>query len=191
MRKHKLIELQKVIEEKIGSLKEEIEIGTKVKSNALYIADQQDEIQFLQWTTRIIQSILNRDCYERQQGGAPKKRLEIMDTIEFENMLQERIEELNFKLKDSNKLQESDFLINEIDVLESILGRLSDLGSPISSLSYLDNTHHTMVFMEDNVTVVDKLSYEIVKWDTDNYFPFSRKHNSVLQTTCVVRLSIY
>jgi hypothetical protein len=126
MRKHKL-KLQKIIEDKIGSLIEEVEVGTRVKLNALYIADQQDEIQFLQWTTRIIQSILNREYYDRQQVGVLKKRLEIMDVIEFENMLQEKIEELNFKLKNSNKLQKSDFLINEIDVLESILGRLSDL----------------------------------------------------------------
>ena len=34
---------------------------------------------------------------------------------------------LNLKLKDSNNLRESDVLINEIDTLESILGRLSDL----------------------------------------------------------------
>jgi hypothetical protein len=123
---HKLIKLQKIIESRIGSLIEEVEIGTNAKLNTLYIAEQQDEIQFLQWTTRIIQSILNRDCYERQQLEA-FKRLEMMDMIEFENMLQERIEELNFKLKNSNNLWESDFLINEIDVLESILGRLSDL----------------------------------------------------------------
>ena len=51
----------------------------------------------------------------------------MMDIIEFENILQERIEELNFNLKNSNKLRESDFLINEIDMLEGILGRLSDL----------------------------------------------------------------
>jgi Ser/Thr protein kinase RdoA (MazF antagonist) len=31
------------------------------------------------------------------------------------------------KLKDSNNLRESDVLINEIDTLESVLGRLSDL----------------------------------------------------------------
>ena len=31
------------------------------------------------------------------------------------------------KLKESNNLRESDVLINEIDTLESILGRLSDL----------------------------------------------------------------
>ena len=50
-----------------------------------------------------------------------------MDTIEFQNALQERVEEQNLKLKDSNNLRESDILINEIDTLESILGRLSDL----------------------------------------------------------------
>ena len=61
MSKHKLLELQKVIEEKIGSLKEEVEIGTNVKLNPLYIADCKDEIEFLLWIVRIIQPILNRD----------------------------------------------------------------------------------------------------------------------------------
>jgi hypothetical protein len=127
MHKHKLIELQKIVNEKIGALKEEVEIGTNVKLNPLYIADRRDEIQFLQCTTRIIQSILNRDIDDRPQLGAPKKRLEMMETIEFENSLQERVQELNLKLKDCNNLRESDILINEIDTLESILGRLSDL----------------------------------------------------------------
>ena len=93
----------------------------------IYIADRRDEIEFLQWTTRTIQSILNRDIDERQQLGVTKKRLEMMETIEFENSLQERVQELNLKLKDCNNLRESDVLINEIDTLESILGRLSDL----------------------------------------------------------------
>ncbi len=35
----------------------------------------------------------------------------------------------SLKLKDCNNLRESDILINEIDTLESILGRLSDLKS--------------------------------------------------------------
>ena len=93
----------------------------------IYIADRRDEIEFLQWTTRTIQSILNRDIDERQQLGVTKKRLEMMETIEFANSLQERVQELNLKLKDCNNLRESDVLINEIDTLESILGRLSDL----------------------------------------------------------------
>ena len=124
MHKHKLIELQKIIKEKIGSLTEEVEIATNAKLNELYVADQRDEIQFLQWTTRTLQTILNQDFDERQQLGVTKKRLEMMETIEFENSLQERVQGLNLKLKD---LRESDVLINEIDTLESILGRLSDL----------------------------------------------------------------
>lgn len=127
MHKHKLIELQKIIKEKIGSLIEEVEIATNVKLNALYIDDRRDEIQYLQWSTRTIQSILNRDIDERQKLRITKKRLEMMDTIEFEITLQERVEELKLKLKDSNNLRETDILINEFDSLESILGRLCDL----------------------------------------------------------------
>jgi hypothetical protein len=53
--------------------------------------------------------------------------LELADVIKFENILKKRIEELNIRLKESNNLQESDILINEIDTLDSILGRLFDL----------------------------------------------------------------
>jgi len=35
---HKLIELQKIIQERVGSLEEEVEIATNVKLNPLYIA---------------------------------------------------------------------------------------------------------------------------------------------------------
>ena len=118
MHKHKLIELQKIIEEKIGSLREEVEIGTNVKLNPLYIADRRDEIEFLQWIMRIIHPILNRENDERQQLGVTKKRLEMMDIIEFEKSLQTRVEELNLRLKDCNNLRESDILINEIDTRE-------------------------------------------------------------------------
>ena len=128
MRKHKLIELRTIIEERIGSLTEEIEIATNVKLNPLYIADRKDEIEFLCWTATAINSILGRDIDRKQvQLGTTKIRLELADTIEFENILNKRIEELNLKLKESNNLRESDILINEIDTLESILGRLSDL----------------------------------------------------------------
>jgi hypothetical protein len=91
------------------------------------MADRWDEIQFLQCTTRIIQSILNRDIDERQQLATTTKHLEMMDAIEFENTLQDRIEELNLKLKDSNNRCEPGIYLNEIDTLESILGRLADL----------------------------------------------------------------
>jgi hypothetical protein len=127
MSKHKLLELNKIIEETIGSLNEEVEIGTNVKLNPLYIADRRDEIGFLQWIIRIIQSILNQDHDERQQLGVTKKRLEMMETIGFENTLQERVQELKLKLKECIDLRESDILINEVDTLESVLGRLFDL----------------------------------------------------------------
>ncbi|MGH9979866.1 MAG: hypothetical protein ACRD8Z_29100, partial [Nitrososphaeraceae archaeon] len=88
MRKHKLIELQKIIEERIGSLKEEVEIATNVKLNPLYIADRKDEIEFLRWVVTIINSILSRDVIRKQvQLGTTKIRLELADTIEFENTL--------------------------------------------------------------------------------------------------------
>jgi hypothetical protein len=128
MHKHQLIELRKIIEERIGSLTEEVEIATNVKLNPLYIADRKDEIEFVRWTVIIIDSILNRDNEHKQvQLGTTKMRLQLADCMEFENILQNRVQELNLKLKDSNNLRESDVLINEIDTLESILGRLADL----------------------------------------------------------------
>jgi len=128
MLKHKLIELREIIEERIGSLTEEVEIATNVKLNPLYIADRKDEIEFLCWTATVINSILSRDIDRKQvQLGTTKMRLQLTDVLEFENVLQNRIQELNLKLKESNNLRESDILINEIDTLESILGRLADL----------------------------------------------------------------
>ena len=125
---HKLIELQKITEERISSLREEVEIATNVKLNPLYILDRRDEIEFLEWATRIVRSILNRDNGRQQeQVGGTKNRLEVADTIEFENILKDRTNELNSKLKESSNLRESDILINEIDTLESVLGCLSDL----------------------------------------------------------------
>jgi hypothetical protein len=97
-----------------------------VKLNPLYIADRRDEIEFLHWTATIINPILSQDIDRKQvQLGTTKMRLELTDTIEFEDTLNERIEELNLKLKESNNLRGSDILINEIDTLESVLARLS------------------------------------------------------------------
>jgi hypothetical protein len=128
MRKHKLTELRKIIEDRIGSLTEEVEIATNVKLNPLYIADRKDEIEFLRWAATVINSILSRDIDRKHvQLGTTKMQLELAGTIEFETILHSRIQELNLKLKDSNNLRESDILINETDTLENILGRLSDL----------------------------------------------------------------
>jgi hypothetical protein len=144
MRKHQLIELRKIIEERIGSLTEEVEIATNVKLNPLYIADRKDEIEFVRWTAIIIDSILNRDKEHKQvQLGTIKTRLQLADCIEFENILQNRVQVLNFKLKDSNNLRESDVLINEIDTLESIQGRLADLkyGNRVRAMEFAEANH--------------------------------------------------
>jgi hypothetical protein len=144
MHKHKLIELRKIIEERIGSLTEEVEIATNVKLNLLYIADRKDEIEFVRWTITIIDSILNRDDEHKQiQLGTTKMRLELADCIEFESTLQTRVKELNLKLKESNNLRESDMLINEIDTLESVLGRLTDLkyGNRVRAMEIAEANH--------------------------------------------------
>lgn len=63
--------------------------------------------------------------------------------IEFENILKSRFEELNLRLKDSNNLRESDILINEMDTLESILGRRSDLkyGEKVRAMEIAEANH--------------------------------------------------
>ena len=127
MHKHKLIELRKIIEEKIGLLTKEVENLTNVKLNALYIVDRKDEVEFLQWTIKIIQWVLDRTNDKRQQLGVTEMRLELEDTNKFENMLHEKIQELEIELEESNSPRESNIIINEIETLKSVLYSLSDL----------------------------------------------------------------
>jgi hypothetical protein len=135
---HKLKQLGKIIEERIASLREEIEIATNVRLDPLYIDNLRDEIQFLQWTNRLVESTLKSTLkwYDQHQHpeqdeqvkrGTIKQRKELSEIIEFENIIKERIQELNLEPKSSNNLKESDILINEIDTLECVLGHLSDL----------------------------------------------------------------
>ena len=92
MRKHKLIELRKINEERIASLTEEVEIATNVKLGPLYITDRKDEIEFVRWTAASINSILNRDNKEKYfQLGTTKMRLDLADCTEFENTFQSRV----------------------------------------------------------------------------------------------------
>ena len=107
---HKLIGLQKIIEEKIGSLKEEVEIATNARPNPLYMIDRKDEIESLVWTTRIIRWVLDRAIDGRQHLGVNKLRLELEDTKKFENMLHEKIQELEIELEDSNTAREKEVL---------------------------------------------------------------------------------
>jgi hypothetical protein len=166
MLKHKLVELRKTIEERIGSLSEEVEIATNVKLNPLYIADRRDEIEFVRWTVTIIDSILKRDNEHKQiQLGTTKMRLELSDYIEFEDTLQNRAEELNLKLQESNNLRESDILINEIDTLESILGRLADLkyGDRVRAMEIAEanQDYRRAIQLRKQITKIHELESEI------------------------------
>jgi hypothetical protein len=166
MRKHKLIELRKISEDRIGSLSEEVEIATNVKLNPLYIADRHDEIEFVRWTVTIIDSILNRENEHKQiQLGTNKIRLELSDCIEFENALQNRVQELNLKLQESNNLRESDIMINEIDTLESILGSLADLkyGDRVRAMEIAEanQDYRRAIRLRKQITKIHDLESEI------------------------------
>jgi hypothetical protein len=129
MEEHKLLKLSKIIEDRIGSLKEEVEIATNAKLNPLYLIDRKDEIESLQWTARIIRWILDRAGSGRQQLGVTKMRLESQDTKKFENMLREKIQDLEIELEDSNTVKVKGVLVNEIDTLRCVLDHLNNLKS--------------------------------------------------------------
>lgn len=104
---HKLVQLGKIIEERISSLKEEVEIASNVQLNPLYVADRRDEIQLLKWTIRNINSTLMQSNQQfHQELAATEARRELTEIVKFESILKERIEELNARLKNS-KLFES------------------------------------------------------------------------------------
>jgi hypothetical protein len=66
MSKHKLNELQKIIEEKIGSLNEEVEIGTNLKLNPLHMAPPRRK----SFSNGLPEDEMDRnsagDCYQQQ-----------------------------------------------------------------------------------------------------------------------------
>ena len=70
-------------------------------------------------------------------------RLQLTDVIEFENIVQNRIQEVNLKHKESNSLRKSDILIEEIDTLKSVLGRLADLkyGDRVRAVEIAEANH--------------------------------------------------
>ena len=74
MRKHILIELNKIIDERIGSLTEEVEIAISARMNPLYIIDRKDGLEAVRWTTRIIRWILDLAIDGLQQLGVNKEK---------------------------------------------------------------------------------------------------------------------
>jgi hypothetical protein len=71
---HKLVQLGKIIEERISSLKEEVEIASNVQLDPLYMADRRDEIQLLEWTIRNINSTLIQSNQQFQRELAQQKK---------------------------------------------------------------------------------------------------------------------
>ena len=143
MRKHKLIELQKIIEEKIGSLTEEVEIAMNVKLNPLYIVDRKDEIESLQWTTRILRWVLDRAIDGRQQLGVSEVQWELEDTEKFENMLHDKIQELEIELEDSDTDREKEVVLNAIQTIKYVLSHLFNL-------KYSEKAHATEMVKANN-----------------------------------------
>jgi hypothetical protein len=127
MLKHKLIELQRIIEERIGSLIEEVEIATNVKLNPLYIANCIYELESLRWTTRIIRWVLDRAVNGQRHGGVDRTQLELDDIKKFENMLDDKLQDLEIELEDSNSDREKEIIVNQIDTLKCVLDHLFNL----------------------------------------------------------------
>ena len=127
MQKRKLLALGKIIDERICLLTEEIEVVTSARLNQLYLTDLKDEVVSLQWATRILRWILNRAIDSRQQLGVSEVRLELEDTEKFENILHDKIQELEIELEDSNNDREKEVVINEIQTLKYVLGYLFNL----------------------------------------------------------------
>ena len=53
--------------------------------------------------------------------------LELEDTKKFENMLHDKMQELEIELEDSNTASEKEVLLNEIDTLKGVMGHLFNL----------------------------------------------------------------
>jgi hypothetical protein len=104
-----------------------VEIATNVKLNSLYIDNCKDELESLQWTTRIIQWVLDRAVDGQRQLGVNRTQSELDDIKKFENILQDKIQELEIELEDSNSDREEEIIINQIDTLKCVLDHLSNL----------------------------------------------------------------
>jgi hypothetical protein len=72
---------------------------------------------------------------------------------------------LNLKLKESNNLRESDILINEIIMLDSILGRLADLkyGNRVRAMEIAETSHdfRRAIWLREQLNNIQDLESEI------------------------------
>jgi hypothetical protein len=142
-----------IVEGRISSLQDEIDIATDVERIAsIHIADRRDEIQFLQYAIRIVQWVLvgaddNRE--QRQWIGVDKMLLEPEDIMRFENMLHEKIQEL--QVVESYSIRESDITMHEIETLEFVLDQLSKLKSEDCMQNKKEITEPTSIYGIQNI----------------------------------------
>ncbi|MGA7369414.1 MAG: hypothetical protein WBX01_09805 [Nitrososphaeraceae archaeon] len=123
--------MNKIIEERIGSLIEEVEIANNAR---LSLTDLKDEMVSLQWVTRIIKWALDRAIdIQRQLPGVKEMHSELEDTKKFEDMVHDKIQELQTELKDSDIPREKEILVNEIETLECVLGHLDNLKANVDN----------------------------------------------------------
>ena len=99
--------------------------------NQLYVIDLKDEIASLQWVTRIIRWVLDQAIDGRNKLGITLSRMELQDTKKFENMIHDKIQELETELEDSNTVREKEVLLNQVRTLQRVLGHLFKLKSGV------------------------------------------------------------
>ena len=81
-------------------------------------------------------------------------QLELEDTKKFENMLHEKIQELEIELEDSITAREKEVLINEIDTLGCVLGHLFDLKSGGDEIQAIKTSE-----TNNNFHIIDKIIF--------------------------------
>jgi hypothetical protein len=160
---HKLVKLQEIIEQRIGSLREEVEVATNIKLNALYVTDLKDETASLQRTTRLINWILDQTLDGQQRLGVTRQRLELEDEKKFIDMLHDRIQVLEIELDDSNSDREKEIIVNQIDTLKCVLGHLFNLKCDekvraVEITESNDNSQQVKRLKKKLIMVQDKLS---------------------------------
>ena len=86
-------------------------------------------LESLVWTTRIIRWVLDKLLTDDSRLGVANGRLESEDFKKFENMMHDKIQELEIEPEDSDTTREKEVLRDEIDTFKCVLGHLFNLKS--------------------------------------------------------------
>ena len=81
--------------------------------------------------------------------------MELEDTKKFENMLDEKIQELEIELEDSNTDREEEILVKEIGTLKCVLGHLFNLKpggdeTRVTGIAQADNNYQQAIRLGNN-----------------------------------------